>query len=126
MATKVEDYVLDNGLVALQTADEVHLCTAQPTSYAEVATYSLGSTGTFTISGPADDGTSGRKVTLSPFSATAVTGSSVTVNHIAIVDASNSRLLAVVELVSGISISTDTDINIVTSTVFVVPDYVAA
>jgi len=97
MANVVGDYVLDNGLAALDTlADKIILVSADPANYAGVAALTLG-TKTFTVGAavgaPAAGTPNGRKV-----STTAITDGAVTANGTAtgwaIVDSVNSRLLA--------------------------------
>lgn len=94
----VGDYVLDNGLSAIDTlASHVYLCSALPTTYTEAtSTYALGNKnfGAGSVTGaPAAGSPNGRKVTT-----TAITDGSITAtgtaSHWAIVDSANSRLYA--------------------------------
>ena len=91
----LNDRVLDNGLSALTSeADELIICSAEPATFAEAdATYALGSKASPTVGAPAARAPSGRKVTVS-----AITDGTVfatgTATHWALVDTSNSRLLA--------------------------------
>ena len=95
MAGYLHDRVFDNGLTVLDTeADKLYICSAQPTTYTEaITTYALGVKNTPTVSAPGDRSGGGREVTIS-----AITDGSVTANgtatHYALVDSSNSRLLA--------------------------------
>ena len=95
MAGYLHDRVFDNGLTVLDTEmDKLYICSAQPTTYTEaITTYALGVKNTPTVSAPADRTGGGREVTVS-----AITDGSVTANgtatHYALVDQSNSRLLA--------------------------------
>lgn len=93
MAAFLHDDILDNGLVTLTNATKtLHICSAQPATFANVATYTLGNKANPTISAPAD-ATSGRKVTTSAITGGSVTASG-TASHYAIVDTVNSKLLA--------------------------------
>lgn len=94
MAT-LNDRVFDNGLTVLDTeANKITITSQEATTYTEGnATYALGNSTSISISAPADRTGGGRKVTVS-----AITGGSVTATgtatHYAILDTSNSRLLA--------------------------------
>ncbi|MEM9607537.1 MAG: hypothetical protein AAGA99_08955 [Actinomycetota bacterium] len=83
MAKRLEDNVLDGSLDAWGLITEMHLCSAEPTSYAEVDTFSLGSVavapGDFT---KANGDTSGRKNTLAAKNGVSVTTSG-TATHVA-------------------------------------------
>ncbi len=89
------DRVLDNGLTVLDTeATHLHICSNQPTTFAQAtSTLSLGNKASISVGAPADGTTSGRRVTVA-----AITGGNVTATgtatHYALVDATNSRLLA--------------------------------
>ena len=95
MAAYLNDAILDGGLTILDTlGDKLHLCSQQPTTYAEAnATYTLGNKTSISIGAPADGVANGRRVTVA-----AITGGSITAtgtaSHYAIVDTTNSRLLA--------------------------------
>lgn len=90
----VADRVLDNGLTVLDTeATHLHICTQEPVTFAEASsTYTKGSAAV-SIGAPAARTPSGRKVTVAAISGASVSGSG-TVTHWAIVDTTNSRLLA--------------------------------
>ena len=94
MAT-LNDRVFDNGLTVLDTeGNRVDICSQEPTTYAQAtSTYSLGNETSISISAPADASPNGRKVTLAAITGASVTGTG-TATHYAIVDTSNSRLLA--------------------------------
>lgn len=91
----LNDRVFDNGLSVLDTeANKITITSAEATTYTEGnATYALGNTTSISIAAPSDRTGGGRKVTVS-----AVTNGSVTANgtatHYAILDTTNSRLLA--------------------------------
>jgi hypothetical protein len=89
---------IDNGLLAFSLANKIALCSQRPLSYADVATYIIGSYN-FGIgnafSGPSPEAPNGRKVT-----STAVGSGMGTVSvngtpaYWAVIDDANSRLLA--------------------------------
>lgn len=87
--------VFDNGLTVLDTeADEIHICSQEPTTFAEaVTTYSLGNSDTLSVDAPADRTGGGREVEVNGVSDGEVTANG-TATHYAIVDTVNSRLLA--------------------------------
>jgi hypothetical protein len=94
MAT-LNNRVFDNGLTVLDTEANKILVTSQEAStYTEAnATYALGNSTSLSISAPADRTGGGREVIVSAISDGTVTGTG-TVTHYALVDTSNSRLLA--------------------------------
>lgn len=100
MAT-LGDRVFDNGLTVLDTeANRLDICSQEPTTYtAATATYSLGNKTSLAIGAPADRTGGGRKVTASAFTDGTVTATG-TATHYAIVDTTNSRLLATGSLTS--------------------------
>jgi len=107
----INDRVLDNGLSVLDTeADRLYICTQEPTTYTQAsATYALGnksgSAGSICGS-PAARSPSGRKVTTAAITdGTVTTGG--TASHWAIVDSSNSRLLAAGALSAPHAVVTD-------------------
>ncbi|SDE89749.1 hypothetical protein [Limimaricola pyoseonensis] len=89
----LHDDVLDKGLEELRlNAQTIHACSSEPASFAAVAGASLGST-SVTAGAIADRAAGGREVTCTPQAgATYATGGTAT--HYAIVDDTNSRLLA--------------------------------
>lgn len=97
MAKSVHDDVLDGALnIIKNNCTRMTLCSAQPTTYTEAnATFALAdvtmASGDFTI---ANGVTSGRRVTVAAKSAVAV-DTSGTVNHAALLDVANSKLLYV-------------------------------
>ena len=94
MAT-LNDRVFDNGLTVLDTeANKILVTSQEATTYTEAnATYALGNSTSLSISAPSDRTGGGREVTVSAISDGVVTGTG-TVTHYALVDTSNSRLLA--------------------------------
>jgi len=95
MAAILHDRVFDNGLTVLDTeADKLYITSSQATTYTEaITTYALGAKNTPTVSAPADRTGGGREVTVSAISDGSVTGTG-TAGFYALVDSSNSRLLA--------------------------------
>jgi hypothetical protein len=89
----LHDDVLDNGLQALTDAASkvLHICSAQPSSFANVASVTLGNKTPPTVGAPQDGVTNGRRVVVSAITDGAVTGTG-TASHWALVD--GSRLLA--------------------------------
>lgn len=89
----ISDYIRDNGASAVQEGDEFHFCSQDPTTYAEAkTTYTLGVKTSPTIN-VADGTGGGRSGVVSTFSDASTTGNG-DATHWALVDTSNSRLLA--------------------------------
>ena len=95
MAAFLGDRVFDNGLTVLDTeADKLYITSSQATTYTEaITTYALGVKDTPTVSAPADRTGGGREVTVSAITDGSVTGTG-TAGFYALVDSSNSRMLA--------------------------------
>jgi hypothetical protein len=95
MAAILHDRVFDNGLTVLDTeADKLYITSSQATTYTEaITTYALGVKNTPTVSAPADRTGGGREVTVSAITDGSVTGTG-TAGFYALVDSSNSRMLA--------------------------------
>lgn len=91
----IGDRVFDNGLTVLDTeANRIDITSQEAGTYAEAtSTYTLGNSTSLSIGAPADRSGGGREVTVAALSDGSVTGSG-TATHYAIVDTSNSRLLA--------------------------------
>lgn len=90
-------FLTDNAIDALlnyikNNAEVLHICSAQPTAYGDIATYSLGSKSTPTIGSPANGDTSGRKITISAITDGTVSGTG-TATHWALVDVTGTELL---------------------------------
>jgi len=98
MPGKCHDTVLDNGLNAglKALATHIHLCSAEPTNYAEATTtLSLGNKNFGagnTLTGPSARTPNGRKVTTAAVTDGAITGTG-NASRWAIVDSVNQRLL---------------------------------
>ena len=106
MAT-LNDRVFDNGLTVLDTeGNRIDVTSQEATTYAEATTtYTLGSSTSLSIGAPADRSGGGREVTVAAISDGSVSGTG-TATHYAIVDTSNSRLLATGTLSASQSVTT--------------------
>lgn len=101
--TTISDYIYDSALSKFDTeASHIYLCSAEPTTYAAATAANNGTTqfglGNKTIAAgdidpPSDRVGGGRKITVEALTGGTVT-STGTATHYALVDASNSRLLA--------------------------------
>ena len=104
MAT-LDNRVLDNGLTVLDTeANAIHITSAEATSYANVAAVTLGNSTSLSIGAPQDRSGGGREVVVAAITDGSVTGTG-TATHYAIVDTSNSRLLATGSLTASQSVT---------------------
>jgi hypothetical protein len=102
----INDRVFDNGLTVLDTeANRLDICSQEPVSYTEAtSTYTLGNKTSLSVGAPGDRSGGGRKVTVAAITDGTVTGTA-TATHWAVVDTSNSRLLATGSLSSGQAVS---------------------
>ena len=100
------DAVLDAAVALIRSScTALHICSAAPATYAEaITTYTLGNKATPTINAPEDGDVSGRKVRIIAIDDGAVTGTD-TATHVALVDGTNSRLLAVQALSAGVAVT---------------------
>jgi len=106
------DAMLDAFLDYLDNADKLHLCSAEPTTYAEAAsTYSKGNVAISSANWTTANGDSnGRKATLAAMALTP--SATATVTHWAIVKSGTSELIATgalaaqLGLTSGVAITT--------------------
>lgn len=100
------DYVLDLALAELDTnADRLDITSQEAVSYAEAtSTYTLGNKTSLTVGSPGDRTGGGRKVTVAAITNGTVSGTG-TATHWAIVDVSESRLLATGSLASSQSVT---------------------
>ena len=98
----LNDRVYDNGLTVLDTeASHLYICSQEPTTYAQASsTYALGVKATPTVSAPGARTPNGRKVTVSAITDGTVSATG-TATHYALVDSTNSRLLATAALSSS-------------------------
>lgn len=112
MAT-LADRVFDNGLTVLDTeANRLDICSTAPTTYTEAtSTYTLGNKTSLSIGAPADRTGGGREVTVASFTDGSVTASG-TAAYYAIVDTTNSRLLATGSLSSSQAVTSGNTFSI--------------
>jgi hypothetical protein len=104
MAT-LNDRVFDNGLTVLDTeANAIHITSAEATSFANVASVTLGNSTSLSIGAPQDRAGGGREVVVAAITDGSVTGTG-TATHYAIVDTDNSRLLATSTLTTSQSVT---------------------
>lgn len=91
----LDNRVYDNGLTVLDTeANAIHICSAEPTTYAEAtSTLTLGNATGVTVGAPADRTGGGREVVVDAAADGNVTANG-TASHYAVVDTVNARLLA--------------------------------
>ena len=101
MAT-LGDRVFDNGLTVLDTeANKITVTSQEASTFAEAnATYALGNSTSLSINAPANRTGGGRKVTVAAITDGSITGTG-TATHYAIIDTSNSRLLATAALTAS-------------------------
>tara|TARA_B110000908_G_C10254373_1_gene454342 strand:- start:1460 stop:1831 length:372 start_codon:yes stop_codon:yes gene_type:complete len=102
----LDNRVFDNGLTILDTeANVVHVTSAEATTYAQAtSTLTLGNSTSLAIAAPSDRSGGGRKVTVSAISDGSITGTG-TVTHYALVDTTNTRLLATAALTASQSVT---------------------
>jgi hypothetical protein len=114
MAT-LGDRVFDNGLTVLDTeANKILVTSQEATTYTEAnATYALGNSTSLSINAPADRTGGGRKVTVAAISDGSITATG-TATHYAIVDTTNSRLLATAALTASQSVTSGNTFTLAT------------
>jgi hypothetical protein len=105
MAT-LDNRVFDNGLTVLDTeANKVLITSQEATTYTQAnSTYALGNSASLSIGAPADRSGGGREVTVAAITDGSVTGTG-TATHFALVDTSNTRLLATGSLSASQSVT---------------------
>lgn len=98
--------VFDNGLTVLDTeANKITITSQEATTYTGGnSTYALGSSTSLSIGAPADRSGGGREVTVAAISDGSVSGTG-TATHYAILDTTNSRLLATGSLSASQSVT---------------------
>jgi len=96
----LNDRVYDSGLSVLDTeATHIHITSSEAATWANIATYTLGNAAV-SIGSPAARTPNGRKVTVAAVSGASVSGTG-TAAYYAIVDTTNTRLLAAAPLSSS-------------------------
>ena len=98
----LNDRVYDNGLTVLDTeVSHLYITSQEATTYAQASsTYALGVKATPTVGAPGARTPNGRKVTVSAITDGTVSATG-TATHYALVDSTNSRLLATAALSSS-------------------------
>lgn len=106
MAT-LDNRVFDNGLTVLDTeANKILITSQEATTFTEAnATYALGDSTSLSFGAPQDRSGGGREVVAAAITDGSVTGTG-TATHYAIVDTTNSRLLATSTLTPSQSVTT--------------------
>ncbi len=117
MAT-LNDRVFDNGLAILDTeANSIHVTSQEATTYADAtSTSTLGNSSSLAIGSPADRSGGGREVTVSAISDGSITATG-TATHYAVVDTTNSRLLATGSLSASQSVTSGNTFTLASFTV---------
>lgn len=103
----LDNRVFDNGLTVLDTeANRIYITSQEATTYANAtSTYALGNSTSLSIGAPQDRPGGGRQVVVAAITDGSVTGTG-TATHYAIVDSTNSRLLATGSLTASQSVTT--------------------
>lgn len=112
------DRVFDNGLTVLDTeANRIDITSQEVTTYTEAtSTYTLGNSTSLSIAAPSDRTGGGREVVAAAISDGSVTGSG-TATHYAVVDTSNSRLLATGSLSASQSVTSGNTFSLASFTI---------
>ncbi len=112
------DRVLDQGLNILDTeANKITITSQESTTYSSAnSTHALGASTSLNIGSPADRSGGGREVTVQAITDGSVS-SSGTATHYAILDTSNSRLLATGSLASSQSVTSGNSFTLATFTI---------
>jgi len=112
------DRVFDNGLTVLDTeANRIDITSQEATTYTEAtSTHTLGNSTSLSIASPSDRSGGGREVVVSAISDGSVSGSG-TATHYAIVDTSNSRLLATGSLSASQSVTSGNTFSLASFTI---------
>ena len=112
------DRVFDNGLTVLDTeANRIDITSQEATTYAEAtSTYTLGNSTSLSIAAPSDRTGGGREVVAAAISDGSVSGTG-TATHYAIVDTSNSRLLATGSLSASQSVTSGNTFSLASFTI---------
>jgi len=112
------DRVFDNGLTVLDTeANRIDITSQESTTYAEAtSTHTLGNSTSLSIAAPSDRGGGGREVVIAAISDGSVSGTG-TATHYAIVDTSNSRLLATGSLSASQSVTSGNTFSLASFTI---------
>jgi len=117
MAT-LNDRVFDSGLSVLDTeANKIVVTSQEATTFTNAnATYALGNSTSLSIGAPADRSGGGREVTVAAITDGSITGTG-TATHYAIVDTTNSRLLATSTLSASQSVTSGNTFTLASFTI---------
>jgi len=117
MAT-LNDRVFDNGLTVLDTeANAIHITSQEATDYTDAtSTSTLGNSTSLSIGSPQDRSGGGREVVVAAISDGSVTGTG-TATHYAIVDTSNTRLLATGSLTASQAVTNGNSFTLASFTI---------
>jgi hypothetical protein len=112
------DRVFDNGLTVLDTeANRIDITSQESTTYTEAtSTHTLGNSTSLSIASPTDRSGGGREVVVAAISDGSVSGTG-TATHYAIVDTSNSRLLATGSLSASQSVTSGNTFSLASFTI---------
>jgi hypothetical protein len=112
------DRVFDNGLTVLDTeANRIDITSQESTTYTEAtSTHTLGNSTSLSIAAPSDRAGGGREVIAAAISDGSVSGTG-TATHYAIVDTSNSRLLATGALSASQSVTSGNTFSLASFTI---------
>jgi hypothetical protein len=112
------DRVFDNGLTVLDTeANRIDITSQESTTYTEAtSTHTLGNSTSLSIAAPSDRTGGGREVVIAAISDGSVSGTG-TATHYAIVDTSNSRLLATGSLSASQSVTSGNTFSLASFTI---------
>jgi hypothetical protein len=117
MAT-LNDRVLDSGLAVLDTeANKIVVTSQEATTFTNAnATYALGNSTSLSIAAPTDRSGGGREVVVAAITDGSITGTG-TATHYAIVDTTNSRLLATSTLSASQSVTSGNTFTLASFTI---------
>jgi len=117
MAT-LNDRVLDSGLSVLDTeANKIVVTSQEATTFTNAnATYALGNSTSLSIAAPTDRSGGGREVVVAAITDGSITGTG-TATHYAIVDTTNSRLLATSTLSASQSVTSGNTFTLASFTI---------
>lgn len=99
----LNDDIFQSGLAELGDINQIHLCSQEPATYAEVATYTLANKESPTIGSSTDRTGGGRERIVAAITDYAETGTG-TATHIVGVDSATSRLMFTKALPSSIAV----------------------
>ncbi len=111
----IADRVLDNGLSVLDTeANKITVTSQEATTFASAnSTHALGSSTSLSIAAPADRSGGGREVTVAAITDGSISGTGTVTNY-AILDTTNSRLLATGSLSASQSVTSGNTFTLAT------------